>query len=685
MKHDVIWTQPPPVWPTLSVKYVPERTASLRQPVILRFTTDSFMDDFMNLLAAEPHRIGEFKVRPETWRGFTTAPEPPARPQGATVLRHLRLFRPNTRSNELVAATPLTPVIRPPNLPLKLYQAAHQRHYLITSSLVCRVPGMPDRALDPARDERVGFVVRRLLPSAANPDGPVSTWEECAWVPGPHGFAWRRIAASDARTLADREDFLPMFRVNFEEAGRKTRRLFAGVIPTGRRETYLGAPKTASQTQSTQQPGVTSRTSRKILLRKEVIEPWKSLVSSAQHVNRVLSATGDEAPNPTERQSRLKAEREQIQTVSWLILLDFARYLSTYLKPVWQAVITPALRASLNSAQQNAFDAIDGTTFSDTLRDDFELFFQTTTSAAYTAESFPGTLRAALAKFAAPDGSLDPTLEQLIEANDQAFDLATSTTSGTNPWPAFLFPLADPAFPATADVAPIPPAFADSDLEPDDRMPVPPDFDTTMLTLLARFDGFAATLVRALEDLPDPPPEPAVPAAAMAPADALRGWFVIRCVYDTPGCAPLHGAVVSSPTEPFEIAGFFDPDAPARPIRIGLPIDTTPAGLRKFDKNTALVISDTLCGQIRRIKGITFGDLVLSILPWPFHKDLPVGPKGPCSTGMICSLSIPIITLCALFLLMIMVALLNMIFFWLPFFLVCFPIPGLKAKTKSPA
>jgi hypothetical protein len=52
---------------------------------------------------------------------------------------------------------------------------------------------------------------------------------------------------------------------------------------------------------------------------------------------------------------------------------------------------------------------------------------------------------------------------------------------------------------------------------------------------------------------------------------------------------------------------------------------------------------------------------------------------------MICSLSIPIITLCALFLLMIMVALLNFIFFWLPFFLVCFPIPGLKAKSKSPA
>jgi len=47
------------------------------------------------------------------------------------------------------------------------------------------------------------------------------------------------------------------------------------------------------------------------------------------------------------------------------------------------------------------------------------------------------------------------------------------------------------------------------------------------------------------------------------------------------------------------MAAYFDPDAPARPIRIGLPVDTTPAGLRKFDKNAAFVMSDTLCGQVQ--------------------------------------------------------------------------------------
>jgi hypothetical protein len=136
------------------------------------------------------------------------------------------------------------------------------------------------------------------------------------------------------------------------------------------------------------------------------------------------------------------------------------------------------------------------------------------------------------------------------------------------------------------------------------------------------------------------------------------------------------------------MAGFFDPDAPARPIRIALPLDTSPAGLRKFDKNTAFMISDMLCGQIKRAKGLSLGDLVLSVLPWPFHKELPVPDGGPCKSGstqfgMICSLSIPIITMCALILLMIIVSVLDFMFRWIPYFIVCFPLPGFRAKKPG--
>ena len=46
----------------------------------------------------------------------------------------------------------------------------------------------------------------------------------------------------------------------------------------------------------------------------------------------------------------------------------------------------------------------------------------------------------------------------------------------------------------------------------------------------------------------------------------------------------------------------------------------------------------------------------------------------------ICSLSIPIITICALILLIIIVTLLDLIFRWLPWFILCFPVPNLKGK-----
>jgi hypothetical protein len=41
---------------------------------------------------------------------------------------------------------------------------------------------------------------------------------------------------------------------------------------------------------------------------------------------------------------------------------------------------------------------------------------------------------------------------------------------------------------------------------------------------------------------------------------------------------------------------------------------------------------------------------------------------------MICTLSIPIITICALILLFMVVLVLDFVFRWLPWFVMCFPI-----------
>ena len=178
---------------------------------------------------------------------------------------------------------------------------------------------------------------------------------------------------------------------------------------------------------------------------------------------------------------------------------------------------------------------------------------------------------------------------------------------------------------------------------------------------------------------------PSFPARTVAQANAnpqARVWFAIRCVLERPNCGALTPALVSEPTLAFQLAAFFDPDAPSRPIRIGLPVDTTPAGLRKFDKNTAFVMSDVLCGQVTKMSSVSFLDLVLSILPFPLHKDLPTGDMKPCAGGMVCSFSIPIITIVALILLIIFVKLLDMIFFWMPFFQICLPLPNFSAKES---
>ena len=121
---------------------------------------------------------------------------------------------------------------------------------------------------------------------------------------------------------------------------------------------------------------------------------------------------------------------------------------------------------------------------------------------------------------------------------------------------------------------------------------------------------------------------------------------------------------MSEPTRPFRLASVFDPDAPARPSQVALPLDTTPAALRRHDKSVAFVISDELAKQMARIKGL---------------KKLTEGEVDDpqLGIGMICSLSIPIITLCAFIVLMIFISLLNIIFWWLPFFKICFPIPTL--------
>jgi hypothetical protein len=363
-------------------------------------------------------------------------------------------------------------------------------------------------------------------------------------------------------------------------------------------------------------------------------------------------------------------------------LLDFADFLANHVPTVWQAVIGAAASPTLpDAAKQNLFNWINGTSSATPgSPSEWQL----------TGASFATSLRDAFKKINAAG------VRDKLEGADRTF---VTAKVGTNPWPSFFYLFtgvreSGGTF-AAAGVQGSLTSTSTPAIDSDDVEPLPQA--TAAEADAAKVDKLVQLVIAAV-DADATTPAPPVPFAvqlrdAMA-SDFKRGgdtsWFLIRCAYVRCDCGPLHPTVFSAPSQKFQLASFFDFDAPARPIRIALPIDTTAAGFRKHQKNTAFVLSDALCGQVNRLKGLGFVDLVLSVLPWPFHKDLDIGPEGlgPCGSapatfGMICSLSIPIITICALILLFMIMLVLDLIFHWVPWFIICFPLPGFKAKKAT--
>jgi hypothetical protein len=160
---------------------------------------------------------------------------------------------------------------------------------------------------------------------------------------------------------------------------------------------------------------------------------------------------------------------------------------------------------------------------------------------------------------------------------------------------------------------------------------------------------------------------PAPQPVPQKPADPQGNyWFIVRCVYVRPGCTTN---VISAPCQPFQLACYFDSDAPARRIQVALPLDTSAASFRKYDKGISFLLPPELRNQMSRVtslQNLSNGTL---------------GSPGGIGIGWICSFSIPIITICAMILLFVIVIALNLVFFWIPFFKICLPVPTLKGKT----
>ncbi|MBH1987079.1 MAG: hypothetical protein I8H76_07145 [Burkholderiales bacterium] len=702
MTHPLQWTSPQAYWRI--GPQARQRPELIAQPQILRFATDDFMDQFLSTLSQEPMALPEFTAQYETWRQPHVGPQ--ANPQAWQQRAPSRLL-PLTRKMQAHALArqglPALPEATPPSAlnPIKLYQAAHQRHYLIAGSLVCQAPGLPDRAINPGT-QKVSVVLRRLQPThaidtATTLPAPtdLSQWQEHAWVPGAGAEAgqWQPLPADNTAVLP-KEERLSTFPARYTDPDGQARRLFVGSVPVGRRETYQAAPMREPDAielppQAAQEKR--AQDARIAQLQSDALAPWRALVNIARDLQMAPSLSiyqpgafddqgrfqGDRFNASQVAPAQLRRLRSQLQLSTWYTLLDLRQWLADHLPNYlsWldeqhggQAVASEPPGGASVAAFHAALQRVR--TPDDLINGPLGLL---STGGGFDAEEVAADLPDALHRIG--QASVRDLLENALTGSEghatQPFEIPPPGEGGTelSRWPRFLFMLVDPwsQVPAPTD-------------------DVVDDADYPSERAQAGIGGLARLVPKAALTLTSP--VPAAPLATTVPTDMREAWYVMRLVYERPDCQPFEGSVLSAPSVPFQMAGFFDPDAPARPIRIGLPLDISPAGLRKFDRNTVFMMSDMLCGHIDRFKGITFGDLVLSVLPWPFHKDFNVSAKGPCKEGgdplgVMCSLSIPIITICALILLTIIVSLLDFIFRWLPLFVVCFPVPGFKGRKGS--
>jgi hypothetical protein len=501
---------------------------------------------------------------------------------------------------------------------LKLYQPSQNRFYLVAGALACRIPGIPDRTIDRSVGESVFFVLRRVengveygwsTGKAGEPatSCAASTAGQAASGTGyqrSSGKGWVALADPDHARLCDEERF-PLFPLSFGAKPRTsqngaTRRLLAGLIPVASRETYQAGPALSPFPSGNElaQPGGDPRPT---LFEQQVTGVLQSLQMWRDRLGSVTDA-----------------DRRQIERITAYAMLDLMAALSVHVKPLYDFIMGKGTKPTGDVLPLS--DLITGTKTKD-------------------------------------KNQADVKLSNVLKALEQDRDKIEALAAGDSLDPSWVFPWADGGV-----------AF-DTWLIPSQAQITIPTGATTTRTETVQGPKIQGLYQQALSQPYTPPAKgrtPTDPTAALAvppeapklaPGEAVQ--YVIRLVYDRPQC-PF--PIISQATRPFSLASFFDPDAPARPIRIAMPVDTSPEGLRKFPKGVSFQLSNQLRAQMARVTDL---------------KKLMDGEAGEpteLDLGMLCSFSIPIITIVALILLMIFVQLLNIIFWWLPFFKICLPL-----------
>lgn len=549
MSPEIRWYTPAPLWPK---RLENGHRRRLQRPELLQFEQDDFMTELQTTLRDDPNALDKMQAEGETHLGENGSAEGP----------------------------------------IPLYQPAHERYYLVTASLVCRERGLPDRAVETANEERVSFLLRRLV---SEEGGGEDGTREYGW----DGETWQPVG--EARPVVEGEERLSMFPQAYDpttpqERMKDGRRLWAGLIPVAKRETYEAAPlgpttEEGSEAHVPDDPDVDSRYAlddpRTTHFQLRVLQAFKGVR------DRLASSSSSVAASDV---------RDPL-LFAWL---DLWQFLDTHLPEVARAITSggPASGADFDAKEREKQAVLRRLVDTAGAR----AVLQQVANRASSLEA--GNLDdVSLPSFSDGGRELDrdallPTLNALLAGNAPGE------------------PLADQRPTLQGEVS-----RALGTLDPSARLP---------------------------EELQPP---------STAPTDGAV--YVVRCLYERPTCPPPLRWTVSAPSRPFRLASFFDAEAPPRDINITLP-GASVQDFRDSSQSVTMRFTKELRKQAQRI-----GDITLDKL-----QEDEVEPAPSVNVGMICSLSIPIITICALILLLIMVVLLNVVFWWLPFFKICFPLPS---------
>jgi hypothetical protein len=446
------------------------------------------------------------------------------------------------------------------------------------------------------------------------------------------------------------EERLPLFPTVFEENGRK-RRIWAGLIPVAARETYEagGATPAAADT-----AGDALSDPRAAAFQAEVLDAIVAL-------SKIDTAVVDD---------------DTARTQLMFTLIAFGDFLQRELPSVWSALNGgPAVSGPAESIRSKlATTFIDTTSWRSLIISAADAAFRTQLFQWQTNPtlSFP-TLANTFTDSEIRTGALGllsmPNAEGVwlnwvdapgpsLSAAEQAFvNLLNSTSIRSTSLAALLTE-------ASGNRARIEGNDFDRRLEPIRQAFTRDEIETLSSTISS--GGIEDAAAAVLETLGEPVAAPA--GTVTGPAES---HYIVRMIYERSACRGAAPAVLSAASQPFRLATFFDPDAPIRPMRIQLPVDTSFEGLSKFPKAVTMLISDQLRKQTSQARDAGLKDL----------SEGSVGDAPSGSLGLICSFSIPIITICAFILLMIIVQLLNIVFWWIPLFRICLPL-NLKAKAS---